>query len=77
MSAPVTTEEIVIGNRTFYKSTFMGVTVIKTDDGFYNATKIAQDNGYVSFAQISRNDWWKDYYKTVKKFGIYDEKRRP
>lgn len=52
----------------------MDVSVVKTNDNFYNATKIVQDNGYHDFAQISRLKSWKSYYLLVKRIGKFDEK---
>ena len=52
----------------------MDVTVIRTNDYFYNVTKILQDNGISAFGQINRFKWWKDYYAYVKqnvKFDYY------
>ena len=59
-------ESIQLENRTFYRSTFMEVSIIRTNDNFYNATKIVQDNGYENFNKITRLQFWKKFYETVK-----------
>ena len=51
-------------NRVFYQSTYIDVTVIRTNDYFYN--------GISAFGQINRFKWWKDYYELVKQYGKYD-----
>ena len=50
----------------------MDVTVIRTNDYFYNVTKILQDNGISAFGQINRFKWWKDYYAYVKQNVKFD-----
>ena len=71
-TASVNTEEKTIGNRTFYRSTYMGVSVVRTKDCYYNATKICQDCGIKDIYQITRYKWWKEYYDMVKQYGKYD-----
>ena len=71
-TASVNTERKTIGNRTFYKSTYMDVSVIRTNDGYYNATKICQDNGISDVGQLMRYKWWKEYCDMVKQYGKYD-----
>ena len=58
--------------RLFYKSDFLGETVIKTNDNYYNATKIAQGCLYQDFAQVSRLKNWIEYVETVKEYGRYN-----
>ena len=59
-------EEISYENRTFYRSTYMDVSVIRTNDGYYNATKICQDNGIDHFNKITRFKWWKTFETAIK-----------
>ena len=40
--------------------------VIKTDHGFFNATKLCQNQGYTSVYAIRRKQEWKDYYENIK-----------
>ena len=60
-AADIVITEIEYNNRTFYKSTFMGIDVVKTNDDFYNVTRIVKDNGYSDFNQINRLKLYKDY----------------
>ncbi len=65
-------DEISFNNRSFYKATYMDVSVIKTNDNFYNATKIVQDNGYEKFNRISRLPFWNDFYNAVKETCVFN-----
>ena len=59
-------DKIQIDNREFYETDFMGIQVIRTNDGFYNATKICQDNGYTDFRQITRLPEWQRFVNDFK-----------
>ena len=59
-------DKIQIDNREFYETDFMGIQVIRTNDGFYNATKICQDNGYKDFGQITRLTEWQRFVNDFK-----------
>lgn len=54
----IMSESIQLENRTFYRSTFMEVSIIRTNDNFYN--------GYENFNKITRLQFWKKFYETVK-----------
>ena len=58
-------EEINYNNRCFYKSTFMSIEVVRTNDEFYNATKMIQCNGYSDFNRISRLQFYKKFYDNL------------
>lgn len=58
-------EEIEYNGRSFYRSTFMDISVVRSDTMFYNATKICQDNGYDNFGRISRLENWKRHFNAM------------
>lgn len=73
-TAPLEIETFEHEGRIFYKSQFMDISVIKTNDDFYNATKICQDNDIKDIYEITRYKYWKDNYETVKRICKFDTK---
>lgn len=65
-TASINIEEIGYENRSFYRSTYMDVSVVRTKDGYYNATKICQDNGIRDIYDIMRFKWWKTFETAIK-----------
>lgn len=64
-NACIDIEELEYDGRTFYKSSFMDISVIRSDAMFYNATRICQDNGYSGFGQVSRLENWKRHFNAM------------
>ena len=59
----------------FYHTTFMDITCVRCENGYYNFTKIAQDNGYRDLARITRNKKWQNFLDSVKRLYLIDRFR--
>lgn len=59
----------------FYKTTFMDIACIRCENGYYNFTRIAQDNGYRDLERVTKTVTWKSFMDTVKRLYLIDSSR--
>lgn len=53
--------------RRFYKTTYFNIPCIRSENNYYNFTKIVQDHGYRDLERITRAVFWKDYFDSFSK----------
>ena len=66
-------EVFELNGKRFYRTSYFDIVCIRSEDDYYNFTKIAQDNGYKDIAQLTRLKYWREYideFKRTHKFAI-------
>lgn len=71
-SSRIREEEFELNGRKFYRTSFFDISCIRCENGYYNFTKIAQDNGKRDMNEITRYKYWKDYIDAFKKNYLFD-----
>lgn len=66
---------IEVNGMRFYKTTFMDVDCIRCENGYYNFTRMARENGYRDLERIMRNKEWKQFFEAVKQLYLIDTSR--
>lgn len=66
-SSQILEEEFELNGKKFYRTTFFDISCIRCENGYYNFTKIAQDNGKRDIYEITRYKYWKEYIDEFKK----------
>ena len=61
-----------LNGKRFYRSSFFDIACIRCENGYYNFTKIAQDNGKRDIYEITRYKYWKDYIDAFKRSYLFD-----
>ena len=66
-SSQIREEEFELNGKKFYRTSFFDISCIRCENGYYNFTKIAQDNGKRDIYEITRYKYWKEYIDEFKK----------
>lgn len=67
LSSRILEEEFELNERKFYRTTFFDISCIRCENGYYNFTKIAQDNGKRDINEIVRLSTWKRKVEAFKR----------
>ena len=74
MSTPadMKVDKVEYNGRVYYKGSFMGISVVMTEDNYYNATIVCKDNGISDFGQISRKYSYQKHFNAIKNACLFD-----
>lgn len=70
--ADMKVDKVEYNGRVYYKGSFMGISVVMTEDNYYNATIVCKDNGISDFGQISRKYSYQKHFNAIKNACLFD-----